>query len=54
VRVVVRDASVMGSPSPTVDDLKQLASDRCGLTDFGGSHHEAALEAWVADLSLPG
>jgi hypothetical protein len=31
----------------TVDELKQLASDRCGLTDFGDLHHEDGLEAWV-------
>lgn len=43
----------MSSPSPTADDLKRLATDRCGLTDFGGAHHEAALEAWVADLAHP-
>jgi hypothetical protein len=42
------------SGSPTVDDLKRSASDRCGLTDFGAPHHEAALEAWAADLAHPG
>jgi hypothetical protein len=39
--------------SSSVDELKQLASDRCGLTDFGDPHHETAVAAWVADLAHP-
>lgn len=43
----------MGFEVPGVDDLKRAASDRCGLDDFGATHDERALEAWVTDLAHP-